>query len=884
MFKLARRYIVFYKNQSFAILISMILSIALMAGISSLVYSGELSDLENSKEINGDWNYAIPLKDNTIDKITNKQDKGYEVEKYGICKTIDEAVSDKNIALLYGDKTYLEMTTQSVLEGEYPTKANEIAMSKFVLDNIGYDDVLGTKISLDGKDYVLSGVLKSEWAADSNILNAFISEEEVNIKKGISSFVYLKLDESKKMYKQCQALKEDLELDSEAIQENDNVNYYLGGESPQSFIDHLKFAFTNPEGNFTYLMLVLRDEFGLTVNGVILGLGLFSIFIIYSVFSVNISKRITQYGILKVLGIGKFKQFSLVLFELWSLLLIAFPIGAILGNLVVKLMYSNFNTVFINRDVVNSGTHTNETQSFLAAAELKAGNFHISYTAIVFEAAFLVVAMCFIAWKIKCQTQKSVSIQLLKGGNDKKRKNRTIYSKGKLSLFNVLIEKFMLERKRTFLGILVSLSLGGVIFLCSNFVLTNAQTSNQMQLASDDGLGSDYKIYENNIDLNKTLGEDVENNLEKIDGVKNIYQVKSYIGEVVIEQDNFFWKEYYEYLNEAYKDVYNGYMRNTTNGDYAIKSNILGYSDELLGKMEPYILEGSIDPDQMRRNNEVVLVTLEDAQGNHNSIDKKVGDTIKVKTPNKVSGSSEDLKQLGSESDFSEKEYTISAIVSRTMVRDSRLYTLEDQPDITYSVIMTNEQMKQNYNIEGYRVLTVEKEKNTDTELVANEIKKQTQALDDCLFQDYTGAIERQNEYLFQKTLFFYGIAFVFLIISLFHIANTMNHLILSRRHEYGILRAMGITNKNFRKLMLGQGALYGIFSSIVMTLLYIIGNKTMEYLMGHVYGFLVSNIQVNVWLIITTVAVNICIGIFAVLIPTQSILKEDIIRQVNLT
>lgn len=884
MFKLARRYIVFYKNQSFAILISMILSIALMAGISSLVYSGELSDLENSKEINGDWNYAIPLKDNTIDKITNKQDKGYEVEKYGICKTIDEAVSDKNIALLYGDKTYLEMTTQSVLEGEYPTKANEIAMSKFVLDNIGYDDVLGTKISLDGKDYVLSGVLKSEWAADSNILNAFISEEEVNIKKGISSFVYLKLDESKKMYKQCQALKEDLELDSEAIQENDNVNYYLGGESPQSFIDHLKFAFTNPEGNFTYLMLVLRDEFGLTVNGVILGLGLFSIFIIYSVFSVNISKRITQYGILKVLGIGKFKQFSLVLFELWSLLLIAFPIGAILGNLVAKLMYSNFNTVFINRDVVNSGTHTNETQSFLAAAELKAGNFHISYTAIVFEAAFLVVAMCFIAWKIKCQTQKSVSIQLLKGGNDKKRKNRTIYSKGKLSLFNVLIEKFMLERKRTFLGILVSLSLGGVIFLCSNFVLTNAKTSNQMQLASDDGLGSDYKIYENNIDLNKTLGEDVENNLEKIDGVKNIYPVKSYIGEVVIEQDNFFWKEYYEYLNEAYKDVYNGYMRNTTNGDYAIKSNILGYSDELLGKMEPYILEGSIDPDQMRRNNEVVLVTLEDAQGNHNSIDKKVGDTIKVKTPNKVSGSSEDLKQLGSESDFSEKEYTISAIVSRTMVRDSRLYTLEDQPDITYSVIMTNEQMKQNYNIEGYRVLTVEKEKNTDTELVANEIKKQTQTLDDCLFQDYTGAIERQNEYLFQKTLFFYGIAFVFLIISLFHIANTMNHLILSRRHEYGILRAMGITNKNFRKLMLGQGALYGIFSSIVMILLYIIGNKTMEYLMGHVYGFLVSNIQVNVWLIITTVAVNICIGIFAVLIPTQSILKEDIIRQVNLT
>ena len=179
MFKLARKYIVFYKSQSLAILVSMILSIALMTGISSLVYSGQLSDLQNSKEINGDWNYAVPLKDNTIEKITNKQDKGYKVEKYGICQTVDEAVSDKNIALLYGDETYLKMTNQFILEGEYPNKENEIAMSKFVLDNIGYDDVLGTRISLDGKEYVLSGVLKSEWAADSNILNAFISKEEV---------------------------------------------------------------------------------------------------------------------------------------------------------------------------------------------------------------------------------------------------------------------------------------------------------------------------------------------------------------------------------------------------------------------------------------------------------------------------------------------------------------------------------------------------------------------------------------------------------------------------------------------------------------------------------------------------------------------------------
>ena len=77
---------------------------------------------------------------------------------------------------------------------------------------------------------------------------------------------------------------------------------------------------------------------------------------------------------------------------------------------------------------------------------------------------------------------------------------------------------------------------------------------------------------------------------------------------------------------------------------------------------------------------------------------------------------------------------------------------------------------------------------------------------------------------------------------------------------------------------------LYGIFSSIVMLLLYLIGNRIVTYFMGHVYGFLVSNIQVNIWIILATVVVNILIGIVAVLIPTHVILKENIIQQINLS
>ena len=55
------------------------------------------------------------------------------------------------------------------------------------------------------------------------------------------------------------------------------------------------------------------------------------------------------------------------------------------------------------------------------------------------------------------------------------------------------------------------------------------------------------------------------------------------------------------------------------------------------------------------------------------------------------------------------------------------------------------------------------------------------------------------------------------LVISMFHIMNSMNFLVLSRRHEFGILRAMGITDAGFMKMMVKEGILYGVRSGIVM-------------------------------------------------------------------
>ena len=59
MLKLAWKYMRYYKSQTLAILVSVLLTASLLSGISSLIYSSQKSDLANRKTIYGDWHFML---------------------------------------------------------------------------------------------------------------------------------------------------------------------------------------------------------------------------------------------------------------------------------------------------------------------------------------------------------------------------------------------------------------------------------------------------------------------------------------------------------------------------------------------------------------------------------------------------------------------------------------------------------------------------------------------------------------------------------------------------------------------------------------------------------------------------------------------------------
>lgn len=458
-----------------------------------------------------------------------------------------------------------------------------------------------------------------------------------------------------------------------------------------------------------------------------------------------------------------------------------------------------------------------------------------------------------------------------------------IYSRTKRYMPGVVNSRFMFAKKSSFISILISLSLGGTFFLCTNYVMVNTKAHNQMLLAADDGLGSDYKLYKDNMDLNDVISRDLAGQLEKVDGVRQVYGVQSYVGELLFEKGEFLWTDIFESHNEEYPPEWNNIANKRAGGGYAVKCNILGYDDAMIGLLEPHKLEGTCSAAHIRKKNEIILVTLRDGMGNYDGITKHAGDTICIKVPKKLSGSREDLRLAGDENQFEIKEFKIAAVIKQSLLKDSRMYTDKAVPDLTFSVIMTQEQMQQSFGVRGMRVLGIEADEHADTIKTAACVSDIVSGEKDVVFQDYTDAIKRQNEYIEQKTYFLSGVAAMFFVISLFHMINAMSHIVLAKKHEYGILRAMGITDRNFIRMMAEQGLWYGCCASLVMLVLYAAAARIAAYFMADVYMYLVTDLPVSPVIFLMMAAANITVGVIAVMIPAYTILKEDIIYQMNL-
>ena len=887
--KLSVAYLRYYKKQTFSLFLGVLLSAALLSGVGSLLYSGKQQNIEKVRQEYGDWHYYFQSDAKEAESLLEKKKgDGYEIEESGTI-TIRKAMEEPyKIMLVHGDDSYLHMMNRKLLQGSYPKAANGIAMDAYVLRNLGIPEEIGSEVILDGERFLLSGILSEPVEGTEDYMQIFVHESVDYGQNGV--FFYFKFLENNPLYKQLAAFCKEFDVDKESIRRNNELDDYFKGTAPSAFWNVLKVSITEEGAGIPYLYAYYNEGGQLTNKVIITALGVFGVFILYSLFQVSVRKRMSQYSIMQTLGMAEGYTFGSLLGELLLIFAAGFPLGCLLGNSIAALLYGKIGQIFVG--VQNKGfRHTGENQDLagISAANIgESGKFYVDekliWYSLVFFVAVLAVMSCHLVRKMRSYTWG----QMIRKESGKKKKSRKIYCLHRENLSDILTKKFMFGKISSFFGILFSLSIGGIIFLGATYVTENTKIHNELTFKADDGLGSDIQVFEDSDDLGDMIPGYMAEEIRKIPGVEAVNTMNYMLGEIPLYDGKLRWTSYFAETDPSddlepdplLMEKYHGVATIEGDDDYKLKVNIYGYDDEMLLELSDYLLEGNIDPDTMRKEDTVIFKTIMGGQGTYDGINIKTGDFITLKTPENTEVPAEVLRFQEEDSFYTEQKLEVAALASRPLAKTNAF--IGDEASSTVDIIMTKEQMEEYFGVTGYHNMGITLKEGADGAAVSSEIRKLTQSVSKCMIKDYTQAIETENAFIEQKMLFFYGVAFVLLGISILHIINSMQYLVAARKHEFGILRAMGITDGGFRRMLFKEGIRYGIYANLLMLALYVLVQKILYYVMVHVYLYLHPKAWVPVIPVAGILALNIIICILAMEWAGRNILEEGIIEELN--
>ncbi|HIY64631.1 MAG TPA: FtsX-like permease family protein [Candidatus Mediterraneibacter stercoripullorum] len=540
MLKLAWKYMKFYRSQTFAIFISIFLTAGLLSGIASLMYSSRQSEIANSKAIYGDWHYQMEADAETYSSVqSGEAGDGYTLEQCGKMEIRDAVSEPYVIYFVYGDEDYREMAHRQLIEGAYPEAENEIAADAYVLSNLGFSGNVGDAIAIGGTEYIVTGILQSEWAASASEMEVFVSDSFIG--RGSQRFLYLQFAEDGKLYRQLEAFQRKYGLPFDGAEANDEVTQYLGGEPADSIPDIVRFGLTNEQGKFTYIVLKLESEYNLSYYGMILLLCLFSLFVVYSVFNISASKRTAEYGMMQTLGISEKRIGATLVLELWTMFLIGYPLGCLAGNGILGLCYGSLTGVFQDYGAsLTGGAQLTAADQTLAQTASPESGFFVAWDAAAVGFVFLLAALA-AAGYVTVYSLRRHSLREVMSGDTSFAGRRKIYAKCHADLAGVVVRKFMFSNKRKVLGILLSLSVygydDGMIAQLQDYILEGDVDPARMKaedqiiaVANVDGQGN-YYFY------GKKPGDRITLKVLKMDGYTDELLKFQESGEQYIEKE-----------------------------------------------------------------------------------------------------------------------------------------------------------------------------------------------------------------------------------------------------------------------------------------------------------------------------------------------------------
>lgn len=845
------KYIKSYKARSLAIILSIVLGTALIVGVGTISRSAQQADLEMMKRELG--TNHVRFKDiNTKQLDIVKQ--GNDIRKLSI--TSNYASSDVGeqlpININYATENYLNESSK-LIKGRYPKEKNEVVVEEWILNSMGLKPNLNQEIifKLYKKEkpetFKVVGILSDRYLEKSNgVCEMFLSFDESKLNK-FDAYVEFNegsnIDENiKKISQKAGFNKKDNIRRNNMLIDSIMANGRLDNESKVTAITMSCFA------------------------------GL----VMYSIYSISVYQRIREYGVLKALGSTNFKIFKFMLYELSILSIIALPIGIIMGMSGAQIL---------NHFVGNINT---EVQGLKTSFVIPTNIIILSIVCIMLV-ALIISIFTFIKIR-KLPPMDAIRRNL---GKDKKlNKNNFIVSKISkyIKITKSISMRNMFRNKKGFIMIIASMSIGGLMVIKTSYGFSsgdrNFDRMNKSTYRNGDFILENYG-YNSNGNL---ITKEQINEIKNIDGVDTVKTASFLRSRMDVAKEKMIDLDYYKQLNEKNKQHDRGYnmIQNKKTGGYTIKQQLKGYNDEMLNSLNDYLVSGKIDINKMKNTNTAILYmpyTYDEYEGDRDTVigggtpvaDIKVGDTVKVKKPKgKINNEAYlDMKD-NDDYEYEYYEFKVGGIVNYSYADDAT-YSFNSGID----VITSNDYLEKITGVNTYNRVFVDMKDGADHKKINKELGKIGSKTPGTISTDIVEEKLISQKMSDQRLMINYGVVLIIFIISAFNIFNNVSYNITSRTSEFGILRAVGITSEDFKNMIMYEGVLYGIISSIVVLVLGIL----MQIRMYDTYGFegygMEFVISYGYYLLISSA--NILIGLFATYIPARKIKESNIVESINI-
>ncbi len=166
---------------------------------------------------------------------------------------------------------------------------------------------------------------------------------------------------------------------------------------------------------------------------------------------------------------------------------------------------------------------------------------------------------------------------------------------------------------------------------------------------------------------------------------------------------------------------------------------------------------------------------------------------------------------------------------------------------------------------------------------VSQNVSEQIRNLitDDMKLLDKQQSNQEVRKSYFAMAVFVYGFLFVIAFVAFINIVNTVNTSISSKMNQYGVMRAVGMSYKQIKKVIQAEALTYAFIGSILGTVFGLLLHRFLfEMLITPKWGQLW---QPPISITVLLVFVAITTTLFAVILPSQKIKNINIVNMINI-